>query len=156
MPSQGSSLDALDGADSEDRAHSSGPSRGRAGPLLLPAAVADVMCVLLFAIIGRSSHAESTSLSGVLHTAWPFLAGCVLGLLVSRAWRRPFALRTGVVVWLCTVVGGVVLRLAGGDTAQPSFVVVATIALGLLLVGWRALFRLVQRARARQLGPPAV
>ena len=156
MPSQGSSLDALDGADSEDRAPFAGAPLGGHGPLMVPAAVADLMCVLLFAIIGRSSHAEAASLSGVLHTAWPFLAGCVLGLLVGRAWRQPFALATGAVVWVCTVTGGVVLRLGSGDTAQPSFVVVATLALGILIVGWRALFRLVQRARARQLGPPAV
>jgi peptidoglycan/LPS O-acetylase OafA/YrhL len=114
-----------------------------------PAVAGDVICVLLFAIVGRSSHAEANDLRGVLHTAWPFLAGCLLGLTVSRSWRHPVSLPTGVVVWLCTVGGGIALRLASGDTAQLPFVVVATLTLALLLVGWRALLRLVQRARSR-------
>ncbi len=114
-----------------------------------PAVAVDVICVLLFAILGRSSHAEATDLTGVLRTAWPFLAGCLLGLVASRSWRHPGSLRTGVVVWLCTVVGGIALRLASGDTAQLPFVVVATVILALLLVGWRALLRLVHRARRR-------
>jgi peptidoglycan/LPS O-acetylase OafA/YrhL len=106
-----------------------------------------VICVLLFAIIGRSNHAEANDLGGVLQTAWPFLAGCLVGLVASRSWRQPVSLRTGVVVWICTVVGGIALRLASGDTAQLPFVLVATLSLALLLIGWRALLRLVHRAR---------
>ena len=114
-----------------------------------PAVVADVICVLLFAIIGRGSHAEANNVTGVLHTAWPFLAGCLVGLVIGRAWRSPVSLGTGAAVWIWTVVLGMVLRLVSGSTAQPSFVVVATIALAVLLLGWRALFRLTRRARAR-------
>ena len=125
------------------------PAPSGAGVTFSPAVAVDVICVLLFAIIGRSSHAEANDLSGVLHTAWPFLAGCLLGLAVSRSWRDPVSLSTGVVVWLCTVIGGIGLRLASGDTAQLPFVVVATVTLAVLLVGWRALLRLVQRARSR-------
>ncbi|MET1004674.1 MAG: DUF3054 domain-containing protein [Propionibacteriaceae bacterium] len=117
---------------------------------LTPAAAVDVICVLLFAIIGRSSHAEANSLGGVLHTAWPFLVGCLLGLLLSRSWRLPYALQTGVIVWLSTVVVGIALRLLSGSTAQVPFIIVATITLGLMLLGWRGLFRLVQRARTHR------
>lgn len=35
----------------------------------------DAAAVLLFAAIGRGSHAELDGLAGVLNTAWPFLAG---------------------------------------------------------------------------------
>jgi Protein of unknown function (DUF3054) len=35
----------------------------------------DAAAVLLFAGIGRGSHAELDGLAGVLATAWPFLAG---------------------------------------------------------------------------------
>ena len=122
-----------------------GPGRG-----LLPVAAADLACVLLFAIVGRSSHAEANDVAGVLHTAWPFLVGCLAGLLVSRSWRSPMGIATGTVVWACTVLGGLGLRLASGDTAQPSFVVVTTVVLGVLLVGWRVVLRLVRRARNRQ------
>jgi peptidoglycan/LPS O-acetylase OafA/YrhL len=121
--------------------------------LVYPAAAADVICVLLFAIIGRSSHAEANDLSGVLHTAWPFLAGCLIGLMVGRAWRQPVSLRTGVIVWLCTAAGGMILRVSSGSTAQWPFIIVATVTLGLLIVGWRAIFRVVQRASSRPTQP---
>ena len=131
--------------------NSAGPGYGRDG-VLLPAAAADVICVLLFAIVGRGSHAEANSLAGVLHTAWPFLVGCLAGLVVSRSWRSPMGVATGAVVWVCTVLGGVALRLATGDTAQLSFVLVTAVVLGVLLVGWRAVLRLVRQARDRQQG----
>jgi Protein of unknown function (DUF3054) len=38
----------------------------------------DAAAVLLFAGIGRGSHAELDGLAGVLATAWPFLAGADL------------------------------------------------------------------------------
>ena len=39
---------------------------------------------------------------GVLLTAWPFLAGTVLGWVVALAWRRraPLRVRDGVPVWV--------------------------------------------------------
>ncbi len=114
------------------------------------AAATDVICVVLFAIIGRSSHAEANNLGGVAHTAWPFLAGWLVGLVLSRAWRDPAGRRTGVVVWLGTVAGGIAFRLLSGSTAQWPFIIVATITLGVLLLGWRALFHLVQRSHTRR------
>jgi hypothetical protein len=117
---------------------------------VLPAIAVDVICILLFAIIGRSSHAESGDLSGVVHTAWPFLAGCLLGLLVSRSWRAPVSMPTGIIVWVCTVAGGIILRLLSGSTAQWPFIIVASITLGVMLVGWRAGFHLVQRSHTRR------
>lgn len=35
----------------------------------------DVAALLLFAAIGRGSHAETNGLAGILDTAWPFLLG---------------------------------------------------------------------------------
>ena len=115
---------------------------------ILPAIAVDVICILIFAIIGRSSHQEANDLLGVAHTAWPFLAGCLLGTLIGRTWRRPYALRSGVAVWLGTVIGGMALRMLTGAGVQLSFIIVASIFLALLLIGWRALFRLIQHARA--------
>ena len=113
------------------------------------AATVDLVCVLVFALVGRRSHAEGSDLLGVLETAWPFLTGAVVGLIAVRAWRGAESLRAGVVVWLGTVVLGVGLRLVSGDTAQPAFVLVTTLTLGVLLLGWRSLLRLVRRARTR-------
>lgn len=119
----------------------------------LPAVVVDVVAIIAFAILGRRSHAEAGTLLGVLGTAWPFLAGALIGHAICRSvvtlrgdqagWRP------GVVVWASTLVLGMLLRLITGSTAAWPFVVVASIVLAVLLLGWRGIFRLIHRARAR-------
>ena len=116
---------------------------------ILPAIAVDVICILVFAIVGRSSHQETTDLLGVAHTAWPFLVGCLLGTLICRTWRHPYLLRSGVAVWLGTVIGGMTLRWLTGGGVQLSFVLVASCVLAVFLIGWRAGLRLIQHARAR-------
>ena len=111
------------------------------------AIAADVICVSIFAIVGRGSHREANDLIGVLTTAWPFLAGALTGHVLTRVWRHPAALRSGAIIWLCTVIIGMLLRMASGRGTAPTFVLVATIALGILLLGWRAIFAAVQSAR---------
>ncbi len=96
----------------------------------------------------QSSACISAS-AGVASTAWPFLTGTIVGWLASRAWRRPTALvPTGVVVWLCTVVIGMVLRKASSAGVAASFVVVAASVTALLLLGWRAVVGLTVRHRS--------
>ena len=121
---------------------------------ILPAIAVDVICILIFAIIGRSSHQEATDLLGVAQTAWPFLAGCLIGAVIGRTWRHPFALESGVAVWLGTVSGGMTLRVLTGAGVQLSFIIVASSVLALLLIGWRAGLRLIQHARAKTSGEP--
>jgi hypothetical protein len=119
----------------------------------LPAFVVDVVAILVFAILGRSSHDEMNTLIGVLGTAWPFLAGAVIGHAVcwlALPLRHDATTdRSGLVVWAATLVGGMLLRVSSGDTAAWTFIVVAGAVLALFLVGWRWLFRIVQRARTR-------
>ena len=117
---------------------------------VVAAALADVVCVVAFCTIGRRSHAEGLTVAGIAGTAWPFLTGTAVGWLISRGWRRPVALApTGVVVWVCTVVVGMLLREAGAAGPQrgiaPSFVVVASLVTAALLLGWRAVARLSAR-----------
>lgn len=113
--------------------------------VIVPASL-DAALVLVFALVGRASHGEG--LLGVLTTWWPFLGGLAIGWLVLRAWRSPRRIVwTGIGVWLCTVAGGMLLRLASGQGVQPSFIVVATIVLGLFLLGWRAIALLAARLR---------
>lgn len=114
---------------------------------LWPAIAVDVVCVLVFAIVGRSSHGEGTDLLGVALTAWPFLVGTLAGELLGRVWRRPAAVPSGVWVWLATVAVGMLLRSATGAGVAWTFVLVATVVLGAFLVGWRAGFRLIRHAR---------
>ena len=119
----------------------------------LPALVADVVAILVFAILGRSSHDEANTLLGVLGTAWPFLVGALVGhvlcFVISPLRGDQASWRPGLMVWIATLVGGMLLRLSSGDTAAWSFVVVASIVLATFLVGWRILFGVVQRARTR-------
>lgn len=116
--------------------------------MVLLALAADAILVTVFAAIGRASHDEGISLWGVSMTALPFLLALAVGWVVSLAGRAPLApLRAGVPVWLVTVIGGMLLRtLLGQGTALP-FVIVATLTLLLLLVGWRAVAALVRRRR---------
>ena len=110
------------------------------------AALADVIGVVLFCAIGRRSHAEGMTVAGVAETAWPFLAGTAIGWLVSRGWQRPIALvPTGVVVWMCTVAVGMLLRAATSAGVSGSFVVVASTATAVVLLGWRVAVTAVQR-----------
>ncbi|MDO4919391.1 DUF3054 domain-containing protein [Kocuria sp.] len=106
------------------------------------------MLVLIFAAIGRASHGED--LGGLVVTAWPFAAGALLGWLASRGTRHPVAvIPTGLSVWLCAEVGGMVLRALTGQGTALSFIVVSTIVLAVLLVGYRLVLTLVARLRRR-------
>jgi Protein of unknown function (DUF3054) len=108
--------------------------------------VTDVICVLVFCAVGRRSHAEGLNMAGVATTAWPFLTGTVIGWLASRAWQRPTAVvPTGVVVWLCTVAVGMLLRKASSAGVAASFVLVAASVTAVLLLGWRAAVALTVR-----------
>ncbi len=105
--------------------------------------------MLVFCALGRRSHDEGLNLTGIATTAWPFLTGTAVGWLAARGWRRPTAVApTGVVVWLSTVVIGMVLRKATSAGVAASFVVVATAVTALLLLGWRVAVGLTLRRRS--------
>lgn len=124
-------------------------SYGR-GMRYLPALIVDAVFVLIFAVIGRASHQEDPA--GFLLTAWPFLVALVVGhalaALMGSGPRKPWSLLWGVTVWVVTVAGGMLLRIVAGDTAQLAFIIVATIVLGVFLVGWRALASVLRRRQS--------
>ena len=101
--------------------------------------------MLLFVAVGRRNHDESAGISGVVEVALPFLIALISGWLITRAWRSPQALSTGVVIWLITVALGLALRnfLFDRGTATP-FIIVATLVLGALLVGRRLIMRVIR------------
>jgi hypothetical protein len=102
------------------------------------AVLIDVCCVVAFVAIGRASHHHGESAGGLASTAWPFLAGLAVGLLVTRAWRRPAAIvPAGLGAWLGTVGVGMLLRVVAGQGTALAFIVVALCFLGLFLLGWR-------------------
>lgn len=109
--------------------------------LVAIAAGIDIVSVVVFVAIGRKNHDESGSvIAGTLKVAAPFLIALAVGWLAARAWQAPGAVRTGLVIWLVTVIGGMLLRKFAFDrgTAVP-FIIVASVFTLLFLVGWRAL-----------------
>lgn len=100
----------------------------------------DLVLVVVFAVIGRASHAEGLDLTGILTTAWPFVVSAALGSVVA-SWRNwPWWVQ-GIFVWIVTLVGGMALRVAGGGSTAPGFVIVGGISLAVFLIGWRAIAR---------------
>ncbi|MHC1560367.1 DUF3054 domain-containing protein [Actinomycetospora sp. C-140] len=106
----------------------------------------DAVAVVAFAALGRASHAED--LTGTLLTAAPFVAGAAVATLAGRTWRDPLAWGSGLAVWAGAVVVGLPLRAAFTGRLPVSFAVVATVSLGVLVLGWRAVARFVRSRRA--------
>ena len=106
------------------------------------AVVADALVVVVFAAVGRASHSEHVGIAGVWHVAWPFLVAAAAAL-ASAAYTKddPRAWKIGARVWLVTVVLGMVLRRLAGSGTAPGFVIVATLVLGVLFIGWRVVLR---------------
>ncbi|MEO8827103.1 DUF3054 domain-containing protein [Lapillicoccus sp.] len=111
------------------------------GMSVVAAGVLDTVVILVFAAVGRATHDETNPVLGVLATAWPFLVGAAAGwaLVHGRSLRWPTRVGTGIPVWVCAVVLGMLLRVVTGGGTAFSFVVVATLVLGVLLLGWRVL-----------------
>ncbi|TFB66037.1 DUF3054 domain-containing protein [Cryobacterium sp. Hz7] len=115
---------------------------------LLLAAGLDAALVLVFVLIGRASHQED--ILGTLITGLPFLGGLLVGWLIMRAWRSPQKIVwTGTGIWLFAVGVGMLLRTVSGQGTEFSFVVVATVVLGVFLLGWRGLAVPLRHRQAR-------
>lgn len=113
----------------------------------------DVLLVVLFATIGRLSHAEGVTLWGLVTTATPFLAGTVAAwaALAARGRPRPASLPAGALIWAATLIVGMVLRALTGQGIAVSFILVAGTVTALFLLGWRALGAwLLARAQRRE------
>ncbi|HEY8308559.1 MAG TPA: DUF3054 domain-containing protein [Lapillicoccus sp.] len=108
----------------------------------------DVAFLLVFAAVGRATHVELNPVLGVLATAWPFLVGLAVGWTLVRSLSHRWALEIGpgVSVVVATVVVGMLLRALTGQGTAPSFVLVATLVLAALLLGWRAVAARVARS----------
>jgi hypothetical protein len=117
-----------------------------------PALVIDVILVIVFASLGRSSHDEALDLVGLAGTAWPFLGGLTIGWFLTAWLRRDkfdayAAVPTGLVLWVSALVGGMLLRALTGQGTATAFVIVATLFLGAVLVGWRIIAQVIIRRR---------
>ena len=110
--------------------------------IILWSAVIDVLCIVIFVAIGRKNHDEGEAAAGIFRVAAPFLIAAVAGWLATRAWKRPLELRTGAIVWVTTIVLGMILRnFVFNDGTATAFIIVATVFLCAFLNGWRAIVR---------------
>jgi hypothetical protein len=105
----------------------------------------DVICLLIFASIGRANHGEALTVGGAVQTALPFLLGWFAvapftgglnplrkdqGLLSSTALR-----------WVFGIPLGIAFRsVSRGYIPETSFIIVSLAATAVLLGSWRALF----------------
>jgi Protein of unknown function (DUF3054) len=112
------------------------------------ALAADLLSIVVFVVIGRRNHDDGSALTGIVKTAAPFLMGLALAWLIVRAWRWPLAILTGLAIWPITLLVGMMCRnLIFGRDTPISFVIVATVFLGLCFVGWRMAARAMARRR---------
>lgn len=115
------------------------------------AVLLDALAIGVFVTIGRSSHDEGITVTGIASTLWPFAVGAVVGWCMGRVWRRPTTLVPGALsVWLGSIVVGMALREVAGQGAAISFVIVATCFLGACFFGWRLVGRAVEWSRQRR------
>ncbi|RBM03803.1 DUF3054 domain-containing protein [Glutamicibacter soli] len=111
----------------------------------------DLVLIVIFALLGRREHEHGLSLGGILWTALPFLIGYAIVTLASRPWKTINNLwPSGILIWIGTVALGIALRLAFNDTAAVAFIIVATLVLGLFLLGRRLVTGLIAKRSAKQ------
>lgn len=124
------------------------PDRTRELAVWIPPLL-DLVAVTAFVLIGRRSHDEGETFTAFLKTWWPFAAGLGLSGALTGAWWHPFAWSRVALMWVGTVVVGMILRISiNGRELKPSFVIVTTVFLGLCFFGWRLVARAVVRRRA--------
>ena len=107
------------------------------------AASIDLAAIVLFVAIGRNNHREAgNQVLGAAKVAAPFLIAAAAAWVGGRLWRDPMSVATGLTVWLVTVALGMVLRRVVFDRGTATaFVIVATVMLFALFIGWRGLWR---------------
>lgn len=105
------------------------------------AALIDTLAIVVFVALGRRSHDEGSALSGTLAVAVPFLIAAVVGWVALRAWRNPEdPWAVGAPLAVVTVAVAMPLRRFVFDRGIAlAFVIVASVFLGLFLIGWRVL-----------------
>lgn len=114
----------------------------------VPLFVIDLLLVVLFAALGRRSHAEGLDFTGILGTAAPFLLALLVFSCITVVWKEPNRFWPhGVVLWIGTVALGLILRVLFGATAAVPFIIVATIVLGVFLLGRRLVSTLLMRRK---------
>ncbi|RNE49986.1 DUF3054 domain-containing protein [Corynebacterium alimapuense] len=118
------------------------------------ALAADVVAITIFAFLARVAHQTEEmplNVSGWLSTLWPFLIGVAVAwmIIVLAHWDGAQLAPAGVLAWAITAVTGLAIwGLRNGEFPHWSFIIVATVMSGLLMLGWRIVARFVIRAKS--------
>jgi hypothetical protein len=120
----------------------------------------DAAVIMLFAAIGRGSHAELDGLYGVISTSWPFLGAWYVMAPIANCYGSeavgtdPKAAATAATRgWVLATPVALILRgVAKGAVPPLPFVVVASVATGVLLIGWRTAFAALTKDEAQSGG----
>jgi hypothetical protein len=114
----------------------------------LAAPLLDVVCVVIFVLVGVHTHGMSGGVVTFLVILWPLLLGwATLATLTGLYTRRPDRawVRVGV-TWVAGLALGLLLR--GAVTSRPltpGFVAVTFGFIGAATIGWRAMAVLLAR-----------
>lgn len=109
----------------------------------------DLLCVVVFATVGTINHDTDTGVAGILYVSAPF-AMALLAVHVAGFAERARTVTAGIVIWVFTVAVGMVLRnLAFNRGTATSFVVVASVFLGVTMLGWRLWMHRARAAKRR-------
>nr|WP_246482855.1 DUF3054 domain-containing protein [Brachybacterium halotolerans] len=112
--------------------------------------IGDVLAVVLFVAIGLLQHGYDISTQNLVLVGWPFAAALLVGHLAAQTWRAPFRIwPQGVFVWAITIVGAMAVRTLMQAGTEVSFVIVTSIVLGVLMLGWRAVATFLTRGERR-------
>lgn len=121
-------------------------------------ALIDVAVILIFASAGRSTHESANTITGIGHTAWPFLIGLGIAWFITKQWCTtrggsaialqiwPAAIMMSLVTWSI----GLALRSITGSTNGGGFPLVSFGFLVLILVGWRIIWGSTERIRTKR------
>jgi hypothetical protein len=106
--------------------------------------IGDLICFLVFAVLGLRSHEDGITAGGILRAAVPFQTGWLVVSLLMRRHRSPVSssdAQTVVQTWVPAWAIGLVLRTAIFDRSfAPTFAVVSLLVNAVLLLLWRAVF----------------
>ena len=109
---------------------------GREGLLLL----GDLLCFVIFAVLGLRSHEEGITFGSFVRAAVPFQAGWVFAsFALGKSGVAATDARQVARLWVPAWAIGLVLRVAFFDHSfAPAFAVVSLLFNGVLLMVWRS------------------
>lgn len=111
----------------------------------------DAALVSLFVVLGMAAH--STPMGEYLGTAWPFWVGLIIGWFAWVLLKPDMpgnSIRSGLVVWGCTVAFGLMFRIMSGGGVSGAFPYITLGVLALFLLGWRIIYVIAQANSAKK------